>query len=153
MSGGISTEQPLGVRINCAVGLWLRLSSSWQTLGHGSTHFRSNRSMGMLVAFSSSTADIDSCSWNGKMMAARTGDTEKLSVALPTTSSNSTIPSAGANASFRGAFARWKACAWASAALRAQSAEPPLCSGTCDLYHFWPVSLHMHAGTQPQHHV
>lgn len=83
--------------------------------------------MGMLVAFSRSTADIDSCVWNGRMIDASTGDTEKLRVTVPTTSSSSTMPSAGANASFRGALARWNACAWASAALRAQSA------------HCWPV--------------
>lgn len=56
-------------------------------------------------------------------MAASTGDTEKVRVAVPTTSSSSTIPSAGANASLRGALARWNACACASAALRAQSAQ------------------------------
>lgn len=79
--------------------------------------------MGMLVAFSRSTADMLSCSWNGRMMQASTGDTEKLSVAVPTTSSSSTMPSAGANASLRGALARWNACACASAAVRAQSAQ------------------------------
>ena len=62
-------------------------------------------SMGMLVILTSCAAVMDSCSWKGKMIVARTGDTENVCTVVPISSSTSTAPSAGSNESFLGAFA------------------------------------------------